>query len=370
MPPILSRNQRRFARELVRQTGLHPHLVGAWIISEQPAGASHPVGHRDQNWLNIGLTDTRWYDGASSWKNPVQAARRSAAWLQGREAVPGFGKAAPGIVNFSRTAGKPLGQQIAALQKSGWASSGYPNLPQVVQQNAGKYGIGVRGGAPAAQPGMPTVERGPARYGVQTRTSFDAEGFDAARRQFVLGQILQRVDSPFRPGRRSILPSLLPQEPPERVDYTSAVSSLKRMAGGLKVVEPRSTGRTRGVAKMPRGGGYAGTEAIIRKIVDPVAGRFGITGSSYKRDRKHTSSGGISDHWVGSTNSYAGDYPATGETGAKLAHRIAKRLGIKGYRTGTYDGWPVKIGGRSYRAQILWNVDGHYDHVHVGLQAV
>lgn len=242
--------------------------------------------------------------------------------------------------------------------------AGNPNNPETqgyikrVREYASKAPYGGGGGALPA--GAPQLDE-PA-----TKSAFDQQGFGDARRQFVLGQLLQRVDSPFKPQRRSSLLSFLPQEAPAREDYTSAVASMRRMAGGLKVAEPG------GVGKMPRGGGYAGTEAIVKQLADPVAGRFGIRASNYKRDPEHNAAVGgspTSDHLTTNTNSYAADYPATGRTGAQLASRLAKRLGIRDYRPGTFNRYTVRIGRRTFTAQILWGVEGHHDHVHLGLQA-
>jgi CHAP domain-containing protein len=139
---ILSRNQALFAARLAARTRLNPRLIAGWLIHEEPAGARAPVGHEgDQNWLNIGNTDSKWFPGAGAWKDPISAADKTAAWLKGKYSVPGFGHAAPGIVNFSKTAGKPIGEQIRALQQSGWATSGYPDLPGIIQDNTGKFGL-------------------------------------------------------------------------------------------------------------------------------------------------------------------------------------------------------------------------------------
>lgn len=117
-------------------------------------------------------------------------------------------------------------------------------------------------------------------------------------------------------------------------------------------------------------GGWAGTEGIIRRIIDPVAAQYGVSGSSYKRNTKYTSSGGISDHWIGNKRAYAADYPATAATGDKLARAFARALGIKNYSPASYKAYYITIGGQRFRAQILWRVKGHYDHVHVGVEAV
>jgi hypothetical protein len=107
-----------------------------------------------------------------------------------------------------------------------------------------------------------------------------------------------------------------------------------------------------------------------------VAKNMGIQPSSLKRSTKYTSTGGISDHWVGSKGSYAADLPAIGEQGDRLARRIARRYGIKDYSSGNYAGYTVRgAGGKRYRVQILWRVAGHgptgpNSHVHVGVRAL
>jgi hypothetical protein len=65
--------------------------------------------------------------------------------------------------------------------------------------------------------------------------------------------------------------------------------------------------------------------------------------------------------------SYAHDIPATGdENGIPIAEAYHKRLKLnEPLAIGTYDNYTSrKYPG--YTFQILWNVSGHYDHVHVG----
>lgn len=140
---LLTRSQRVFGSELARLTGLDTRLVGSWLLNEQSSGAARARERAgNNNWLNIGYTDSgQRGTGAGFWQDPVKAAEVSARWLRGEFSVPGFGRAAPGIVSFSRTAGKGLDAQVRALQQSGWASSGYPDLPKLVQQYGGRYGL-------------------------------------------------------------------------------------------------------------------------------------------------------------------------------------------------------------------------------------
>lgn len=155
MSAQLSENQRRFAQAYAATTGLSPALVVAQLIAEEPAGAAWPVGHRDQNWLNIGKTDSKWYAGGWGSLTPEQAGRLSGLWAMGKYNVPGFGKAAAGIIAMTRTAGQPLDTQIAALQRSGWASSGYPDLPSIAAHVSGATPLAASStasGAPSSTP--------------------------------------------------------------------------------------------------------------------------------------------------------------------------------------------------------------------------
>ena len=58
----------------------------------------------------------------------------SAGWLKGQNTIPGYGTASAGVQAILHTAGQSPQAQIAALQQSGWASSGYPSLPALLAQ--------------------------------------------------------------------------------------------------------------------------------------------------------------------------------------------------------------------------------------------
>jgi hypothetical protein len=95
----------------------------------------------------------------------------------------------------------------------------------------------------------------------------------------------------------------------------------------------------------------------------------GITPSSQKRSRQRTASGGVSDHWQGSANSYAMDLPGTPGDGRtdQAAQRIVEALG--GGKN--WGGGNFVTTQNGYRFQVIWksNVGGnHYDHIHVGVR--
>jgi hypothetical protein len=134
----LTSDQQQFASRLAAQTGLDPSVVSAWLLAEESGGAAQSRQAQNNNdWLNIGYTDSGTYGSADSiWSNPVTAADATAGWLKGQNTIPGYGTASSGIQGILSTAGQPASVQISALQNSGWASSGYPSLPSLYQQVA------------------------------------------------------------------------------------------------------------------------------------------------------------------------------------------------------------------------------------------
>jgi hypothetical protein len=135
---MLTPNQQQFASRLAADTGLDPGVISAWLLAEESGGAAQSRDSQNNNdWLNIGYTDSATYGSSDSiWSNPVTAADATAGWLKGQNTIPGYGTASSGIQAILGTVGQPASTQIAALQNSGWASSGYPSLPSLYQQVA------------------------------------------------------------------------------------------------------------------------------------------------------------------------------------------------------------------------------------------
>jgi hypothetical protein len=131
----LTPGQQQFVTQLAAQTGLNPQVVAAWALSEESGGAAQAreaAGNND--WLNIGYTDAGTFGaGASVWHDPVSAANATAGWLKGQDTIDGYGTASAGVQAILQTAGQSPDAQVAALQRSGWASGGYPDLPAVLR---------------------------------------------------------------------------------------------------------------------------------------------------------------------------------------------------------------------------------------------
>jgi hypothetical protein len=137
---MLTSDQQQFASRLASQTGLDPGVVSAWLLAEESGGAAQSRQSANNNdWLNIGYTDSGTFgSGGAEWSNPITAADATAGWLQGKDTIPGYGTASSGIQAIVGTAGLPPADQIAALQGSGWASSGYPALAPLYSQVTGQ----------------------------------------------------------------------------------------------------------------------------------------------------------------------------------------------------------------------------------------
>jgi hypothetical protein len=106
-------------------------------------------------------------------------------------------------------------------------------------------------------------------------------------------------------------------------------------------------------------GAWAGSGAVLKTAVKG----FEISSEKRSPDDPLSISNPGSDHNEANENAFAYDLPTT--DGEPIAHTVAERLGIKGYQTGDYTAY-VSPKYPGYEFQILWAVEGHYDHVHVG----
>ncbi len=135
----LTSGQQQFASQLAAKTGLNSSVIAAWLLAEESGGAATSRERaNNHNWLNIGYTDSGTYGASDSiWSNPITAADATAGWLKGQDTIPGYGRAASGIQAIMQTAGQSPQAQMAAIENSGWASGGYPELAQLFAQVGG-----------------------------------------------------------------------------------------------------------------------------------------------------------------------------------------------------------------------------------------
>ncbi len=118
------------------------------------------------------------------------------------------------------------------------------------------------------------------------------------------------------------------------------------------------------------GGGWGGSQGVVDRA-KAIARELGVPVTSEKRDlaatRRVGSSTG-SDHYTGNTNAFATDFGVSGARGDQLARRIADAYGIPRSNIGTYNRHNITVDGQRYSVQLLWRVQGHFDHVHVGVR--
>lgn len=194
------------------------------------------------------------------------------------------------------------------------------------------------------------------------------QSFEAERRQLLRNYVLGGARDD--PDSRLQLALSMRQhvDIPSRLEHTSKRVT-KKGPRKLKAKQVKAKGGGKGKGKkgeLRSGGGWQRSEGMA-KYATRVAKRKGIPVTS--RKRSSTLGNPDSDHFVGNKDAYAVDLGVAGSAGTRLAKRIAKRYGIKNYKPGNYDGYYVKDNrGRKFRIQILWQVSGHYDHVHVGIR--
>jgi hypothetical protein len=118
-------------------------------------------------------------------------------------------------------------------------------------------------------------------------------------------------------------------------------------------------------------GPWGGSMKFAKALAN-LGRQFGCVSVSEKRETQNTASGGVSDHWVGSTDAYAVDlagpncsldHPDGGA--AQTARAIGQALGMP------WHGDCHNLVKGSYRFQLIWHTDcggNHYDHVHIGVR--
>jgi hypothetical protein len=148
----------------------------------------------------------------------------------------------------------------------------------------------------------------------------------------------------------------------QRPDTPAPEGTLGRDTRGGKLGGPVTTTTNQAGSLAPKTADWGGSKSIAQQMLSAMKASGAVV-SSEKRSTKNTASGGISDHWEGSTTSYAFDVSGTEERMAKASQMLHAYLGL----THTPGQWTeVHVGG--YRIQIGWKVPGHYDHVHFGVR--
>jgi len=110
---------------------------------------------------------------------------------------------------------------------------------------------------------------------------------------------------------------------------------------------------------------YGGTRQVAEALVSGLP----VRPSSTKRSTRDTSTGGVSDHWVGCQECYAIDNAGSVSQMDMAARAIISRLG------GHYQGGELvyNVERNGFRIQVLYRTytgGNHFDHIHVGVRKV
>lgn len=150
-------------------------------------------------------------------------------------------------------------------------------------------------------------------------------------------------------------------------DSQLATVELRR---GTELLKPEATDET-GTS----GGLGDKLEGTPKEIIDtevlPLAKELGVNRTVAQNDAANavhgpTSAGRRSDHQGPPSRAWAADLPCQGAVGDKLARALATHFGFPGNGSGSF----VRHTKDGFSVQILWRVEGHFDHVHCGIQKV
>lgn len=172
----------------------------------------------------------------------------------------------------------------------------------------------------------------------------------------------QSVESGPPPPEKTPLSELLEQvEAGQGINRTTYTPGQTTVLPGTPGTRGRGGG---GGGRLPTGvkdgGGWHGT-----RLVALTAGKGFIT-SGKRTPQQNAAVGGApgSDHLTTNRSAYAVDMKFG------VGGRVARRLGIRNWRPGTYQRYTIRIGGRRYSIQILERVKGHFDHTHLGVRRI
>lgn len=122
---------------------------------------------------------------------------------------------------------------------------------------------------------------------------------------------------------------------------------------------------------LPAGEKWGGSQAVAERALRAAAA-LSIPITSRKRDDTATLLAGStkgSDHHVGNLIAYAIDFGVSGARGDELFEAIKREFNIP-TQAGTYTRYTILQDGVPYSIQLLWKVEGHFNHVHLGVRRV
>lgn len=346
----------QYVAEAARKYGLDPRLINA-VMGRESGGrvdAKSPVGAQGLMQLMPGTAATL---GVTNPLDPRQNIFGGAKYL--RQQIDKFGtiplalaayNAGPGAV--SKYGGIPPYTETQNYVKNimgDLKGGGGVVAPMAADQHAG-HDHGQDGQQQFTMPGPSPIDA--LRALRASRGNRPALGNGAFGASFNQQAGTSRLDA-----LQQLKQSLNPQTISVGVPAAGSASPAAPNGGAAGAIPLVSGGMAGGV-----GGDWGGT---MQRALG-LAQLTGLPITSQKRDRHLTASGNPSDHWKGSSLSYAVDLGVTGAAGDRAAMELAQRLGIPNYQHGQWANF-TKDG---YRYQLGWKTPGHYDHIHLGVRKI
>jgi hypothetical protein len=109
---------------------------------------------------------------------------------------------------------------------------------------------------------------------------------------------------------------------------------------------------------------WGGARDFFDAIIYPIALDMGMSPDYDDKETGHAVGG---DHDPNVRNAFAEDFPTF--SGANFANAVARKLGKASGSVGTYAFIYYKWNNITWRVQILWAVEGHFNHVHIGARS-
>ena len=179
----------------------------------------------------------------------------------------------------------------------------------------------------------------------------------------------QRMFAKYFEGMRKYAPQLQTNTPGVNVQAPPGGYGAQPQRGQMYSQAAAAGGRPTGRGFTP-GGGWGGSEGVIKSLVGPSVKAQGLRVTSAKRDNKNPASGNRSDHHIGNKNAFAWDISNGNNPTPQMdaaASDIVRRLGGPanwgkrgGNFTTTRNGYRFQV---IYRSQVGGN---HNNHIHIG----
>lgn len=184
----LTHGQKVFAKRVAAKTALSPRVVAAQALAEESgSAAAQREAEGNQNWLNIGMTDSGPISLTQdrAWSHPKSAADATVAFLKGKK----YG-ASPGIqAILPESKGKSDKGQIAAIAHSGWATN-----PDYQSSIEGTHAL------VSAKPGNPKATKRLAKAKVKA----EKVGLDVGKPSSHVGPAPKKVVTRFKAAKRAM----------------------------------------------------------------------------------------------------------------------------------------------------------------------